>query len=431
MKREHEVVPRTELRIRIALIILFLAYVLATFHRFSLAILADRLSIDLHLNVTQLSALTAVYFYPYAFMQFPVGLIVDRIGPKRLVSTMLILTAVTSLAFAAVKSFPLALSMRLLIGLSVSCVFVPTEKFIASVFPPERFTTLTSYLFFAGISGALLASAPLAYLVNFLGWRQVYVIMGAVAGVLGVATWFLMNNVQALNQSCDFHGVGSLKRSLKEVFREWGLWPVIIRNFLGYGSSATFQSLWAGPFLIIIVGVDRIRAGYLIMLLSLAQLAVLPFGGFISDRVFRSRKIPLMISSIGIVLFWSVFAFFPSKLNPLTVAFLFTFNALLAGLSSGPVFTQLKELYPLELAGTALGIGNFFNMAGPAVIPLIVGTAMASKVPNNGTLNMEAFTLGFRYLFAANVIAAFAYALSKDTSPYSDGVQQVTVGKPR
>lgn len=408
---------RTSLRLQLAMGVLFLGYVLVMFHRFSIAIMADRLMVDLHLNVAQLSVLTAVYFYPYAFMQFPVGLIADRIGPKRLVTAMLFLTAAASVAFGLASSFPLALVSRLLIGLSVSCVFVPTEKFIATFFPPEKFSTLTSYLFIFGIIGALAASAPLAYLVNYLGWRQVYIVIGIVAGVLGMGTWFLLIDEQKRISGGNRLKQEGLGNSLKQVLSEWGLWPVVMRSFLGYGASATFQSLWAGPYLIAIVGVDRITAGYLIMLLSLGQLVILPFSGFLTDRVFRSRKIPLLVSSFGSILFWLPFAFLPDKLTPVHIALLFTFNALLAGLGSGPFFTQLKELYPVRLAGTAFGIGNFFNMAGPAVIPLVIGAAMAGRTPGTGVLNTEAFTLGFRYLLAANLIGTVVYLFSKDTSP--------------
>lgn len=128
-----------------------------------------------------------------------------------------------------------------------------------------------------------------------------------------------------------------------------------------------FQSLWAGPYLMAILGMNRISAGYLIMLLSVSQLLSLPFGGILSDKIFHSRKVPLLIASFGAVLFWLPFNFYTGDLLPWHIALLFIYSGLLAGISSGPVFTLLKELHPRPLTGTAIGVGNFFNMAGAAL----------------------------------------------------------------
>lgn len=412
----REMFFKVNLRLRGALLILYLGYVLAMFHRVSIAIMADRLIDDLHLNLAQMSVMAAVYFYPYALMQFPVGMLVDRIGPRRLVSAMMLLTAVASIAFALATTFQLSIIARLLIGLSVSCIFVPAEKFIASYFPAEMFSTLTSLLVFSGIVGILFASLPLAYLVELLDWRTVYFLMGVIALLLGVAAWFLLDDQKILVRSEQKPQEIGFKMGLKWVLSEWGMWPIAIRNFFGYGAAMAFQSLWAGPYLMVIIGMDRISAGYLIMLLSISQLISLPFGGMLSDKVFHSRKIPLLIASFGYILFWLPFTFYTGVLLPWQIALLFVFNGLLAGFSSGPVFTLLKELYPKPLTGTAIGIGNFFNMAGAAVIPLLCTAVMASSAQNTSTLSVDSFTKGYHFLLLVAGIAALATVFSKDTS---------------
>ena len=139
----------------VAFIILLLGYVLSVFHRLTIAIMADRLMEDLGLSAVQLGVLAAVYFYPYAFMQFPIGVLADRIGPRRLISSMLLVAAIASAAFSMAESFYVALAARFLIGLSVSCVFVPTQKYIATFFPPSMFATMASFLPFAGMLGGI------------------------------------------------------------------------------------------------------------------------------------------------------------------------------------------------------------------------------------------------------------------------------------
>ena len=319
----------------LAFVILLMGYVLSVFHRLTVAIMADCLMADMRINALQLGVLTAVYFYPYAFMQFPVGILADRIGPRRLVSGMLLVTAMASVAFSMAENFYFAVVARLIIGLSVSFVFVPTQKFIATNFPPSMFATLVGFLPFAGMLGGISASVPLAYLVNFFGWRMVFLFLGVATAVLALGVWLLVPEQpdhkssplatagQVRGSSGSKTKVPGLIASLKAVVSEWGLWPIAIRNFFSYGSLMAFQSLWAGPYLMIIIGVDRISAGYLLMLMSIGQLITAPFSGYFSERIMKSRKIPGIISAYGLVLFWMPFAFWGQHLTPVQIGALF------------------------------------------------------------------------------------------------------------
>lgn len=411
----------------LAFAILLLGYVLSVFHRLTIAIMADRLMIDLNLSPVQIGLLTAIYFYPYAFMQFPVGIMADRIGPRRLISGMLLIAALASIAFSMVESFTLAVVARFLIGLSVSCVFVPTQKYIVTFFPPSMFATLVSFLPFAGMIGGISATVPLAFMVEIFGWRTVFFIMGVATSLLALGVWIFVaelpgKSIGSTGQPAEKKGnakpeTPDLLNSLKQVVSEWGIWPVNIRNFLNYGSIMAFQSLWAGPYLMTIVGVNRITAGYLLMLFSVGQLITSPFSGYLSERVFHSRKIPQVSSAFGLVLFWVPLAFFGHNLSPLVIAVLFTVNGLLSGIAVGAGLAQVKELYPANVAGTAIGFGNLFTMAGPCVFPILISSIMAGHVAAGGQMTAGTYELGFRYLLAASVVAAFAITFSKETLP--------------
>ncbi|MFZ5632295.1 MAG: MFS transporter [Bacillota bacterium] len=407
-----------------ALAVLLLAYFLSVFHRVTIAMMADQLMADLSLSPTQLGLLAAVYFYPYAFMQLPAGIMSDRFGPRRLVSLMLLLAAAASVAFSLAQSFPLMLASRILVGLSVSCVFVPTQKYIATFFPASMFSTLASLLPFAGMVGSMAASVPLAFLIVTVGWRIGFLFIGMATAVLAVAGWLFIAELPAKDKKRPNISAGladrareapapGLLESVKMVCREFGMWPIAIRNFLNYGSTMSFQSLWAGPYLMSIVGMSRVDAGSLLLFFSIGGLAA-PLGGYLSDWVFKSRKIPAVLSSYGLVLFWVPFAFFTDKLTPALILILFITNGLLNGLAQGAGLAQVKELYPDSLAGTALGMGNLFTMAGPAVVPVIISAAMAAHTPG-GIMTADTFAMGFRYSLAAAFIAAVAITFSKET----------------
>ncbi|MCL6612797.1 MAG: MFS transporter [Peptococcaceae bacterium] len=409
-----------------ALTVLFLAYLLSVFHRVTIAMMADRLMADLSLSPTQIGLLAAVYFYPYAFMQLPAGIFSDRFGPRRLVSVMLLLAALASISFSLSSSFPMMLASRLLVGLSVSCIFVPAIKFIATFFPASMFSTLASILTLANVLGLLAASAPLALLIETVGWRAGFFHIGIATAVLAAAAWAVIAELPAKGKSPAGKpsrpdnpsrqpeaATPGLFDSIKTVCRESGLWPVSIRNHLNYGAIMNFQSIWAGPYLIGIVGVDRVEAGSLIMFLSLGGL-VSPFSGYLSDWVFKSRKKPAVLAAFGTVLFWTPFAFFTDRLTPGLIAFLFLFNGVLNGLAMGAGLAMVKELYPNRVAGTAIGLNNLFTMAGPAVIPVIISAAMNSHTLN-GVMTADTFAVGFRFSLAAAALAAVAILFSKET----------------
>lgn len=400
----------------IALVILMLGYMLSVFHRIIIAIMADKLMQDLQLNPVQIGFLASIYFYPYAFMQFPIGIIADRIGVRGLVSAMMILAGLASVSFALADSFTLALFLRFCIGLFVSGLFVPTQKFIATFFPPQRFATIASFLSISGMVGSLVASLPLAYAVNAFGWRTVFDLLGILTGSLGLASWFLVPKHTSTPTTTDSGTeLPNLTESIKRVLTEKGIWPIAIRNFLSYGSVMTFQSLWAGPYLMVVIGLDRISAGYLLMLLSIGQLFTAPFSGYLSNKVFRSRKKPVLLAAYWTVLFWVPLAFFSESLSPLSIGILLTLNGLLSGISTGAGLAQLKELFPSEVAGTAIGLGNVFTVSGPAIFPVLISFIMANHADSSAGISAATFAVGFRYLLAASVIAAIAISFSKET----------------
>jgi len=409
----------------VALTILLLAYFLSVFHRVTIAMIADRLMVDLSLTPTQIGLLAAVYFYPYSFMQIPAGILSDRIGPKRLVTFMLLLAALASICFSLSESYALLLVSRLLVGLSVSCIFVPTMTFIANFFPASMFSTLASLIAFTSVVGLLAASAPLAVVIEMVGWRTGFLFIGIATAVLSVGTWIFISDPSKVHETADIHTPttkqfgdteetpSGLLASIKSVCREWGFWPISIRNHLSYGTNMCFQSIWAGPYLISIVGVDRIEAGTIIMFLSIGGLLA-PFSGYLSDRVFKSRRVPLVLSGMALVLFWIPFAFFTDSLTPGIIIVLFTLFGLLNSLSMGPSLAMVKELYPLHISGTAIGANNFFTMSGPAVIPVIISIAMNSHTVD-GVMTADTFSVGFLYTLVAAFLAMIAAMLTKET----------------
>jgi len=422
-------IPTYDYRFRwIALLVLMLGYILSVFHRLVVAIIADKLLVDLNLGTVQLGILTAIFFYPYAFMQFPIGVLSDRYGTRRIVSIMLFVACLSSIMFGLSNSFYIAAFSRFMIGFAVSSVFVPSQKFMSDYFPPYAFATLASYFFASGMIGALGATVPLAYMINQFGWRSTFIALGILTGLLAIVVWIAVpemprkaakirrdtDECQIVEQTRDSSSL-PWHHAVKRVLLEPKLRPIAIRNFFNYGSNMTFQGLWAGPFLMMIIGLNRETVGYLLMLFPIGQFIMSLVAGYLSSKVFRSRKIPAVISAYLSVLFWVPFAFFPEFLTVNYIGLLFLLNGLLGGLQAGPGLAQIKELFPNNLTGTAMGLGNLFTISGPAVLPVIISLVMSNHALVGGQMTIDTYEVSFRYLLGAAVIAAIAISFSKDT----------------
>lgn len=187
MTRAHD--PAAFLRARRTIFgIVVLSYVLSFFHRTAPAALAGDLTHAFAIDAVTLGTLAATYFYVYTLLQIPVGVLADTIGPRKLLASGSLVAGVGSLAFALASTWEIAAVGRTLVGVGVSTAFIAILKITAVWFPAERFATVNGVTMFAGNTGAVIAGAPLAWLVTQASWRHVFVALGALSLVLAAAT---------------------------------------------------------------------------------------------------------------------------------------------------------------------------------------------------------------------------------------------------
>jgi len=175
---------------RIVFGIVLLSFVLSFFHRTAPAAIASELTRAFAINAATLGTLAATYFYVYTLLQIPVGVLADTMGPRRLLTGGSLIAGAGSLAFALAPTWEIAAVGRMLVGVGTSVVFIAILKISAVWFPAERFATLTGVTMFAGNLGAVIAGAPLAWVVAQTSWRSVFVGLAALSIALGLATWW-------------------------------------------------------------------------------------------------------------------------------------------------------------------------------------------------------------------------------------------------
>ncbi|MBS7623180.1 MFS transporter, partial [Candidatus Bathyarchaeota archaeon] len=154
-------------------------YFMGYFHRVSVTVIVEDLMRDFSVSATSLGLFSSLYFYPYAVMQIPAGLLVDSLGPRKTLASFSLLTSIGTLIFALAPTFPAAMLGRAVLGVGVSVAFLCIAKLISSWFDVRSFASLTGLVVSIGNIGALAASAPLALVVTSLGWRSSFLLIAA------------------------------------------------------------------------------------------------------------------------------------------------------------------------------------------------------------------------------------------------------------
>ena len=401
--------------------LLAFGYLLVYFHRLCPAVVALEMQADLQTSGALLGFLAAAYFYPYALMQIPSGLLSDSWGPRKTITVFFALAGAASIFLGTVDSLGLAILARVLVGLGVAMLFVPTMKVMTNWFKTEEFAVMTGVLMAVGGLGAYFAARPLAWLSDIMGWRGSFVIIGAVTLVLAVAVWVLVRNtpeekgLPAVNPPAG-DNPGSAKtiglgQGMKMVLSTGGFWFLAAWFFFSFSIFFSFGGLWGGPYLMQIYGYSKAEAGNILGMMALAMIVGSPIFGWLSDKVFRSRKKVLILASVITLGLTVPLAFFPAAMNrPALYLLCFLF-----GLFNSAVvivaFTAAKELFPVEIAGTSVGLANLFPFLGGAVAPPIVGAILEAQEKTAAGYSAQAysraFLLYFIFAFIALVVSCF------------------------
>src|SRR5674476_647532 len=199
--------PNSQSRRRtLALAIVIAAYALSFFQRFAPAGIASDLAAAFNTSASSLGALAATYFYVYTLMQVPTGILVDTLGPRRILLIGGVVGGAGSLLFGLASGVELALLGRTLIGLGVSVTFIAMLKIIAVSFDERRFATLVGLSMLIGNLGSVLAGAPLSWLAQATSWRGIFVALAGVSLLLGIACWVLVREQPAPSKRCPTAG---------------------------------------------------------------------------------------------------------------------------------------------------------------------------------------------------------------------------------
>ncbi len=343
----------------------FLSYLL----RNANAVISPELTRDLGLTAADLGLLTSAYMLAFGAFQLPLGILLDRYGPRRVESTLLIICAIGCALFASGTALPQLTLGRALIGLGVSACMMASFKAFSLWFPIERQASLNAALMAAGGLGALAASSPLGALMPVLGWRGIFSAMSVFALVCAGLIFTTPEKPAA-------HAAETLRQQLAglaTIFTSRVFWRFAPQTTFIVGGFMAIQGLWAMPWLLTVDGLSREAATFHLLLMAAAQLTGFLAIAFFVRRLARAGIPPVRLLTVGmgfglLVMLGILLDLAPTWLLWPALGLVFSVGNL--------AYALLTAQFPVTLAGranTALNLGAFI---GAFVIQWLFGVAV-------------------------------------------------------
>nr|WP_238584082.1 MFS transporter [Legionella tucsonensis] len=383
------------------------------------SVMSNELMRDFAVTSQILGILSGIYFYSYAAMQLPGGVLMDYFGPHRLLTIATVVCAVSTIAFGMTDNFFMACLARLMIGFGSAFAAVGTMKLAANWFPAQRFALLTGLMVTIGMLGAIGGETPLALLIERFGWRHSMLIMGIVGLILAVLLIVIAKDTPKNHEISHHHPVEEepLIPSLLTLIKNKQLWLVACYGGLMYMATPVFCGLWGVPFLMTKMMITKTTAANYISLVFIGWAIASPLWGIFSNRI-GLRKPPMRIGCIGALICSTIFIFAPINTAIYMEILLFAFGIFSAGFL--PAFSVAKELCNKKYVATGLSFMNMMNMLGIALAQPFIGYILDKlwQGEMNGNVRvypLEAYHTGLAILPLGMLIALIILPKIKET----------------
>lgn len=406
-------VSRRQAIIAFGLGTLFFAY--AFVQRVSPSVMTVELMRDFTVGGAALGSLSAFYFYAYASIQLPVGMLTDHFGPRKLMSFAAGLCALASLGFALSDSVLTASIGRALIGGTVAFGFVGTLAIAGYWFKPTQYALLAGLLQTMGMSGAIFGQAPLRQMVESIGWRDTINLLALVALALAILLFKLvpMRSSEQKQRSPNV----SVLQGLKAVTTNLQTW---ICSLIGFGMAATmlaFGGLWGVPWLNSVHGYSTTEAAGITSMIFVGWAIFSPLSGWASDRMGR-RNLILRTGSLIALLATACLIYFTPQSTLLLMALIFVIGA--GGSAMTVCFGSVKELNDINYSSTSLGLMNMCIVGAGAVMQPLIGWLLDSNWDGSMQAGARVYSAGnyssaFFSLLVVNLAALIGALLLRET----------------
>ena len=409
-------------------LVLGFGYLLAFFHRVAPAVVAIDMMSDLKAGAVLIGLLASGYFYPYALMQLPTGILSDSWGSRKTITLFFLIASIGSFILGLSSNISTAIFGRVLVGLGVSTLYVCALKILSQWYKGEEFATMTGFLIAIGGIGLLVSTVPLALLSNAVGWRMPFILTSLITLALALLIWFFVrNSPQEIGMPVVFEdslpkdpevpllGMPAVVEEsksnqskvpiLKSVIKVLSLkyyWPASIWMFCTMAIYLAFGGLWGGPYLMQIYQMTKVEASRVLSMIAVGMIIGSPLMGLLSDRIIKKRKIVVNVSSVILLVIMISLYFWVSTIPTIGLYLICLGIGIFSVGSIAIGYALIKDLFPIEIAGTSVGVANFF----PFLMGALYQPLMGYILELNGKIGESYTAIGYQNAFLVLLISS-------------------------
>jgi len=374
-------------------------YFLSYLYRTVNAVIGPVLARELSLGDNALGLLTSTYFLAFGAAQLPLGMMLDRFGPRRVEAGLLLIAAAGAACFALSDALPGLALGRAMIGFGVSACLMASLKAFSQWFPPDRQASLTGWVMASGGLGALVAAKPLELTLGIASWREIALGLAVVTFIVAAVIWSIVPDKK---EELKGAGFAAQLAGVKSIFSSRHFWRYAPMGFWSTGGFMAVQGLWASRWMTVHEGMDRAAIAVRLTWLSAAMLAGFVFMGFFATRlVHRGVKLDkvylgAMILAIAIFALISVA---PTVAGDLMWPLLGVCFSL-----SNVSYSLVAQAFPPALSGRANTALNLLVFAGAFGLQWGIG-GLVDALQASGWRTGDAFRAAFLTLLGGQSLA--------------------------
>lgn len=391
--------------------ILAVTFLLVNIYRLSTAVIAEPLMAAFQTTGAQLGTLHATFFFMYAVMQIPAGILVDRIGPRYMATAGAATMNVGAIWFALASGYGSALGARLLIGFGGSAIFVSVLRFCANWYRTDEFGTMNGLSFGVGGLGGILATTPFAVLVEAVGWQQSFLALATIGLGIAVVTFLFVRDSPTRAGLPPIEGVPERSRlTLSEartfltiVINDRSTWVVSLLLFCTSGVNLTLFGLWGIPYVVQVHDTSVTVASTFTLLGGVGMVLGPPTFGWLSDHT--DYRIEFIVA--GGIIYTGILTLIAIIGDPplVVVAAVFFLTGVLFG-TFVLTYPLIRERNATQASGISLGTINGAGFFGAAAFPTLIGWALDAYWTGELVGGVRVYTVtGYRVAFTIASIA--------------------------
>jgi sugar phosphate permease len=301
-------------------------------------------------------------------------------------------------------------------------LFVPTMKVLSEWYNAGEFAVMSGFLMAIGGIGSLASAGPLAWMSTQIGWRMSFIAVGFATLAIAVLVALLVRDrpsdlgwpspVERSEDGIRFIG---LWEGVRRVLSNFSFWPLAIWFFFNTVVFFALGGLWGGPYLMQTYFVSKATAGNILSMISVGIIFGSPALSFLSNRILKARKPLLVTASFMLVLISGVMSVFTAGVPQFLLYFLFLGIGVFSGAVTAVGFTTAKELFPVQIAGTSIGLINLFPFLGGALFQPFIGHILEQSGRINGDFSVSGYRRAMLTFLACSLLAFFSSLFIKET----------------